>query len=183
MNDFIMIHDCLTGHASIRDSGFIKTKDSTSKSGHSLIAQIEMTHSGIVTGNRGFYLPTKMRIGASTITKDYNKPVLPGHDLDQEPLGRVIDAKYIDTSSGLKIKDQQLANFIEFNDGKKKRLTDNEDAAELARYVIGNYHNKDSYRGLGHILGTLKISDPQAIEKILDERYLTVSTGMRSPQA
>ena len=183
LNDYAIIHDCLTGVATIKNNGYIRTKDSQSKSGHSLIAQIEMTHSGIVTGNYGFYLPDRMRAGAATFTKDYCKPVIVGHDLETEPLGRVIDAKYVDTSKDWKTNDKMLSTYLEFNDAKKKKVTVNEDEAEFARYVIENYWGKDNYRGLGHIYGTLKISDAKAIEKILDERYLTVSTGMRSGSA
>jgi hypothetical protein len=39
------------------------------------------------------------------------------------------------------------------------------------------------WEGLGHLVVDAVISDPDAIEKILDRRYLTVSTGMSSHQA
>jgi hypothetical protein len=159
---------------------FITTKDSTSKSGHSLVTQIEMTHAGIVTRNLGFYLPDNMRKGAHTFTKNYMKPVLVGHDDETDPVGRVTGARYQDTYEQLVLNDKYLESAMKFLDkknGNKNNLTD------FVQYVINEYSGKDSYRGLGHILGTLKITDEETIAKILDERYLTVSTSMTSDAA
>lgn len=184
MKNYIRFTDTFTAEAQlakgISGKQYITTKDSTSKSGHSLVTQIEMTHSGIVTRNLGFYLPDNMRGGAHTFVKNYKKPVLIGHDEDGDPVGRVVDGKYIDTSSHLKFKDKYLASLFDFVDkkkGGKENLTD------FVQYVIQEYEGKDSYRGLGHILGTLKITDEETIAKILDERYLTVSTAMVSDAA
>lgn len=181
MNNYIKFKDAATVSVPKGVSGkkYIKTKDSTSKSGHSLIAQIEMTHAGIITRNMGFYLPDNMKRGAHTFLKDYKKPVLVGHDEDTDPVGRVIDANYRDTSHELKINDKYLASMMEWYDKKKggQGLTD------FVQYVVQEYHSSDKYRGLGHILGTLKISDEEAIAKVLDERYLTVSTSMTSDKA
>lgn len=181
MSNYIKFTDAATLSVPSGVSGkrYIKTKDSTSKSGHSLIAQIEMTHAGIITRNMGFYLPDNMKRGAHTFLKDYKKPVLVGHDEDTDPVGRVIEANYRDTSKDLKINDKYLASMMEWYDKKQggSNLTD------FVQYVVQEYHSSDKYRGLGHILGTLKISDPEAIEKVLDERYLTVSTSMTSDAA
>jgi hypothetical protein len=164
---------------------YFKTKDSASPSGHSLVAQIEMTHSGIVTKNYGFYLPWKMRDGAKSFTNDFAKPVIVGHDEDPfkpaEPVGRVIQADYFDTSGAFSQKDRHLESMLKFLDNQKgKKLSKD---LELVDYVIKQYSGRDSYRGLGHIRGTFKITDEQTIAKILDERYLTVSTSMASDSA
>lgn len=184
MDNMIKFIDSTGGHIYLPDGAgkkFLKTKDSKSKSGHSLVAQIEMTHSGIVTGNYGFYLPSNMQSGAHSFVKDYNKPVLVGHDSDSDPVGRVIAARYVDSMSGLAANDKYLAKYMNFKDAKSKNQAD--DLVDFAQYVMGEYAHKDSYRGLGHILGTFKISDEETIAKILDERYLTVSTAMVSDAA
>ena len=183
MSKFIRFTDAVTGYASIKKglSKDLKTiNDSTSPSGKALIAQIEMTHAGIVTRNMGFYLPENMRKGAHTFTKDYNKPVLVGHDADTDPVGRVIKADYVDTSFQYVQNDKYLSSLIKFQDKKQVKK---DDMVAFVQHVIGEYSSKDSYRGLGHINGTLRITDPEAIQKILDERYLTVSISMSSDSA
>ena len=182
MKNGIIFNDATAGLVSIADQGkkYITTKDSSSKSGHSLIANIEMTHSGIVTRNLGFYLPKNMKDGANSFMKDFNKPVILGHDDEADPVGRVIHAKYIDSSSELRMNDKYLASLYEFHDKKKRKK---EDFTDFVKYIVSEFWGKDGYRGLGHIRGTVKISDEEAIAKILDERYLTVSTSMSSNAA
>lgn len=186
MKNKVLFADKIVGHTHIEGGKdrYFKTKDSTSKSGHSLITQIDMTHSGIVTRNYGFYLPNRMRDGATSFTKDYYKPVIVGHDEDPfkpaEPVGRVIQADYVSTADKLLQKDSYFANLHKFLDAEKK--VKNKDI-ELVNYVISQYDGKDNYKGLGHIRGTFKITDEETIAKILDERYMTVSTSMASDSA
>jgi hypothetical protein len=170
-----------TVHISKRKGKYFKTQDSASPSGHSLLAQIDMTHSGIVTKNYGFYLPARMKAGATTFTRDYNKPVLIGHDEagDTKPVGRVVGAEYVDTSETYRHQDSRLKGLFEFQDGK----SDTETMLDFVQHVIREYDSRDSYRGLGHLRGTVKVTDPEAIEGILNDTYLTVSTSMVSDSA
>jgi len=176
--------DAAAGTVSV-DGGknkFFKTKDSTSPSGHSLVAQIDMTHAGIVTRNYGFYMPAKMRKGATTFTKDFYKPVLVGHDeiSDSTPVGRVIESNYVDTTGEYVMSDSYLKRIYNWMDERE----DKKDATiDFVNYIITNYDSKDNYRGLGHIRGTLSITDEEAIQAVLDKRYLTVSTSMISDSA
>lgn len=183
MAKHLKITDAIQGTVSLAKSkrNYFKTKDSSSPSGHSLLAQIEMTHSGIVTRNYGFYLPARMKGGASSFTKDYAKPVIIGHDevTDTKPVGRVINAEYIDTSEIYKNQDKYLASLFQFQDASR----DKDSVLDFVNHVIREYDAKDTYKGLGHLRGTLKITDAEAIEAILDERYLTVSTSMISDSA
>lgn len=183
MSKFIRFTDAVTGQASLTkeaQKSLTSINDSSSPTGKSLIAQIEMTHAGVVTRNMGLYLPENMKKGAPSFTKHYNKPVLVGHDSDSDPVGRVIKADYIDTSFTYIQKDKYLSSMMRFNDKKEVRKND---ITSFAQHIISEYNGKDSYRGLGHILGTLKITDPEAIQKVLDERYLTVSISMSSDSA
>ena len=185
MKNMIKFTDAITGYASIKKG--LNTRDlrlvndSTSGAGKGLVAQIEMTHSGVVTRNMGFYMPDNMKKGAHTFTKHYKKPVLIGHDSDTDPVGRVIKADYVDTSAPIIMNDKYLKSLMNFDD--KKQSANKETMVEFAQHVIGEYSHKDSYRGLGHILGTLQITDEETIQKILDERYLTVSISMSSDAA
>jgi len=179
----IKIIDALGGHVSVSKgkNKYFKTKDSASPSGHSLLAQIDMTHAGIVTRNYGFYLPARMKAGAHSFTKDYNKPVLIGHDEDSDskPVGRVISAEYIDNSNVYKSQDSYLRQLLSFQDSGKK----NSELIDFVQHVIKNYDAKDTYKGLGHLRGTLKITDAEVIEGVLNDTYLTVSTSMISDSA
>jgi len=183
MAKHLKITDAIQGAVSLAKSKrhYFKTKDSASPSGHSLMAQIEMTHSGIVTKNYGFYLPARMKTGAASFTKDYAKPIIIGHDelVDSKPIGRVITAEYVDTSDVYKTQDSYLKSLFEFHDANKKKDT----MLDFVNHVIKEYDSRDAYKGLGNLRGTLKITDPEAIEAILDERYLTVSTSMVSDSA
>jgi hypothetical protein len=185
MKHLAKFRDALQGTVSISDNKkkYFKTKDSTSSSGHSIVAKIAMTHSGIVTKNYGFYMPGRMRDGATSFTDGFYKPVIVGHDenpLDQaEPVGRVIDASYIDTANEFIQKDSYLKSLFSFQDKKSK----GDKILDFVHHIIDNYEGGDGYQGLGYIEGLLKITDEEAIQKILDERYLTVSTSMMSDSA
>lgn len=178
------ITDAIRGRISIaKNKGkYFKTKDSTSPSGHSLVAQIDMTHSGIVTKNYGFYLPARMSAGAKSFTKDYNKPVLIGHDEneDTKPVGRVVSAEYVDTAESYRAQDSYLQKLFQFQDKTGRQRNE---MLDFVQHVIKEYDSKDSYRGLGHLRGTVKITDAETIEGILDDTYLTVSTSMVSDSA
>jgi hypothetical protein len=108
------------------------------------VAKIAMTHSGIVTKNYGFYMPGRMKDGAASFTKGFSKPVIVGHDenpMEQaEPVGRVIDANYIDTANSFVQRDSYLKSLYEFQDKKKSNKT-----LDFVHHVIDNYEGKDGY--------------------------------------
>ena len=74
MKNEVKFRDAMAGqiHISGGKGKYFKTKDSTSPSGHTLVAQIDMTHAGIVTRNYGFYLPARMKAGASSFTENFS---------------------------------------------------------------------------------------------------------------
>ena len=63
----------------------------------SLRITLAATHAGIITRNNGFYLPDKMREGINGWVKPYPKPIQVHHQDEQDPIGRVVAARYIDT--------------------------------------------------------------------------------------
>jgi len=114
--------------------------DATNEGLNHLIVKVVATHSGKIINGR-VYPPDKVSSAVDSWTDPYKRPVLRNHNDDDDPIGRVIDAEYVDMSDDI------------------------EDVSEVP-YTKG---------GLGHILLTLDISDPDAIQKILDGRYFTVS--------
>lgn len=113
-----------------------------------LLSEIAVTHGGIVNGNFGFYRPEKLQASTKWWTEPYLKPILKNHDMHTEPLGR--------------------------NLGSVWRAT----VPTTSPNFQNSIRNQDfSYRGLGHMQNLANISDPEAVQKVLDGRYLTVSVS------
>lgn len=153
-----------------------------------LRVRIAATHSGKITRNNGFYLPSKMKDGAKTFTQLYPKPIQVHHDDHSDPIGRVIKASYIDISNGIRneiadsitaAQDKKLLDFIKGKLGKK----------ETFDYIVetfikdGSLVKDKDYEGLGYVEIIAEITDRDAIQKVLDKRYLTGSVGASTDQA
>ncbi len=162
-----------------------------------IVVKIAATHAGIITRNNGFYLPDRMRKGAASFVAQYGKPIQTHHNQEADPVGRVIRADYVDITEQVrdsyskKISDQykstakeeiMVNNFNRFIDGKMPYI-------EAVNYVCDSFAQRDSvlenpdYQGLGYIQLTAKISEPDAIQKVLDGRYLTGSVGVTTNRA
>ncbi len=158
-----------------RKEALFQVKDGYGPAANSLLVRITASHAGRLTGNHALYLPAMMKVGITSFTNPYQKPVLLNHDEDSDPLGRIKSAEYIDTSKDIMVKDKQIRDFfhpeVAFDDMLK--LVDK----------IGNRLLDPMYAGLGFAQVIAKITDPDAIPKILDGRYLTVSTSMVTDKA
>lgn len=150
--------------------------DEASPTGQSLVVQIAATHSALRTGNKGFYLPERMRDGASSFLVPYKKPVLTHHDDFNDPIGRVQSARYVDLSHLYPVNDIWI-NKLAAGSLKDK------DLQKAVQYILKQWQNSEEYQGLGYIELLAEITDPDAIQKILDNRYLTVSTAHSSDAA
>lgn len=145
-----------------------------------LMVKIAATHSGLITRNNGFYMPDKMRDGATTFVQNYGKPVLLHHNsYDGDPVGRVKHASYVDTSTGIIKQDNKdyLKDFIDphVSFDTKVDLVD--------RLIRDGLLDDPSYDGVGYIELIAAITDKEAIQKIADNRYLTVSIGAETDAA
>lgn len=127
--------------------------------------RIEATHSGIINGNQWFYTPKGMKDGAQTFVKPFPKPVLIQHNRGEDPIGRVEKAEYIDYNIDTDIADSNKPTDIYQN---------------ILDFVDSKEFKSNKYKGLGHVELIVTIVDEEAIEKILDKRYLTVSIGGES---
>lgn len=106
-----------------------------------LIVRVAGTHGGFINDNGFFYKPSGMKTGYHTWINPYPKPVLINHDTMMSPLGRVIDARFM------------------------------EDSPEDYHAIFNRVENVPAC----HVDLTLDITDKDAIKKILDGSYLTVS--------
>jgi hypothetical protein len=150
-------------------------------SSQSLRVKVVATHAGRVTRNNGFYLPNEMKKGTATWTKDYNKPFLVHHDAHKDAVGRIVGANYIDTS-GAAIKDYARAAMAlkQLSDSNTPYLKSVDLASKLADQDM---LSDPEFEGLGYILLEADITDEDAIKKVLNGIYLTVSTGARTDRA
>lgn len=143
-----------------------------------LIVVFKSTHAARNTRNDTFYPPAHVRDAVPTWTKDYAKPVIKDHGggmlnaqtVSDMTIGRVIGARYVDLSAGMEAAQK---------DSYKSLFNDSLDAESLA--AISNIVNlQDSgadWEGLGYDELILEITDQDAIEKFLTNRYVTGSSG------
>ncbi len=156
-------------------------RDEKSETGSSLMVRLEATHAGLINGNARFYRPDRMQASAPNWVKvGYpTKPVLAHHDEDSDPLGRVLRATYIDQSYQYVQEYPIVKDTIFYNTDAKKRYT----LFDSIDWIVDNLQPLDEYRGLGYTELGVKITQPEAIRKVFDEEYLTVSVGFDTDQA
>ena len=141
-----------------------------------LVASVAATHAGLPTGNMAFYTPDRMKQGLPSFTSDFAKPVLLHHNDMKDPVGRVYRATYKDLSH---LYVEPMKKFSEryggtvFTDAK----VDLEKAFDQVDWIVENMVPMKDYVGLGYGELDLHITDSEAAEKIMDQRYLTVSVG------
>src|SRR5690606_12842071 len=127
--------------------------------------------------------------GARTWIEHYPKPIQLHHNDEIDPVGRVIDARYVETIGTLqeRFKNHRLKdNFYRTADNKFwNDFTKDGPFIEKLRMIklLDNILDDPHYQGTGYIELTADITDPEAIRKILDGRFLTGSVGATSDKA
>lgn len=114
---------------------FNESTTATKKRSKGLVIEIAAIHVG-TTRNANYYSEAELHEAAPTWTTPFPKPIIINHDLDSDPLGRVIGATV--------------------------------ESPELAAPFIKTQ---------------AAITDPVAIERVIDKRYLTVSIGATAESA
>ena len=158
----------------------LKIFDSEYKSNHGpqeLYIKVKSTHAGMINGNRAFYVPFKMQDSTPSWIYPYPKPFNPKHYDDQDakdPVGRIIDAKYIDTSDNYKLQAKDNVARINglFQDSGKVKLF-----AAIDTMMKAGILQDDTWEGLGYIELLIKVIDPDTIQKCLDGRLMTGSVA------
>ena len=136
----------------------------------SLTVDVVATHSGIINGNNWLYTPGGMKDGTSTFTNPIPKPVLVAHNNYGDAIGRVVSSKY--SSYGL----SKVSKIPEGTSDAKKLIE------KIRAFTESSVFADKEYKGLGEIILTLEITDKEAIQKILDRRYMAVSISGNSDQ-
>jgi hypothetical protein len=157
-------------------------KDSKSESGYSLLTWVDATHAGLVNGNMRFYRPDKMQDGCHTWTSKtrYNKPVLLRHDEDCDPVGRVVEAKYVDDSYKYVSQHAAVKSLLFYDSSSNKRF----DLFKSVNWVYDTLQKRNrDFSGLGHCELGLNITNPDAIGKVQRGEYATVSVGFQTDSA
>jgi uncharacterized protein (UPF0335 family) len=139
-----------------------------------IAAIVKMTFAGAVTGNAAIYLPDEMYNGTRSWTIPYERPIQVHHKDLVDPIGRVKDARYVDTSVDAISKFPKLAQAM--------AVFHNPRSTTLARLkTVAIFQEADAaienFEGVGRIDGLWDVSDADAVQKIIDKRYLTVSTA------
>lgn len=150
----------------------LKQQDNAGFGGASLRARVRMTFAGLPTKNAAVYLPDEMFKGAQSFISPYAKPILLHHDERKDPIGRVIDVRYVDTTNQAVQVDSRAAEVMSVFRDKKSSKKSKLAVVNLFQELQSN----TDYRGVGYIEGLWEVTDPDAIQKILDGRYHTVST-------
>jgi len=156
-------------------------KDDSEVTGKSLLVKVEATHSGIVNGNQRFYRPDRMQDSVYRWTEPGKalKPVLVEHEKDASAIGRIHTARYVDFSHKYREELPEIGNMLFYADAVSKRL----DLYRSINMVLDKLQPREDYRGLGYIELGMKVTNPDAIRKVLSGEYLTVSVGFQTDQA
>ncbi len=162
-----------------------------------IVIKLAATHAGLITRNNGFYLPDKMRSAVGTWTDHYPKPIQIHHNDSpgdsHDPIGRVIAARYVDTSN--LVLDNFKNSVLRDSSGRHTGTADKKfwdsfisdktsfisklNQIRLMDSILQDPH----YQGVGYIELTANITDSEAIQKVLDGRYITGSVGAVSDKA
>jgi len=157
-----------------------KVMDSESKS-ESLLIYVAATHAGIVNGNSRFYRPDRMQESTTSwLPKNrFPKPVLIGHNEDGQVLGRVMSARYVDESHKYVVDFPTVRDSVFYKSAADKRVG----LYESIDWIVDNLQEQDEYAGLGYIELGSKITNPEGIQRVLRDEYLTVSVGFKTDSA
>jgi predicted transcriptional regulator len=147
-----------------------------------LIVTVAATHAGLMTRNKAFYRPDVMKAHLDTFTKPFAKPVQVHHSDHVDPVGRVRSTRYVDISNRYM---NPLRDFKNHFGGKTflDAAAGTEKSFDQVNWILKNMQGMKDYQGLGYGELDLHISDAKTAEKILDERYLTVSVGFSTTEA
>lgn len=145
-----------------------------------LYVKMKGSHAGLINGNMAFYIPAEMQDSLTSWTFPYSKPVLGRHfnpedELPNDPIGRVVDARYVDTSANYNLAAKGGLSVI--NPLLKEGASKTQIKSAIAKMLSSGLLNDSSWSGLGYLELISKIVDRLGIKKFLDSRYLTVSVA------
>jgi hypothetical protein len=126
--------------------------------------------------NNRIYTPRGQRAGLTTWTKPYGKPILLHHDRMKDPVGRIVSVDYVENDQEAMRFFRSIQDFANF-----KAAVESDDPKAIFKSLMdNNLVGNPEWPGLGHLRARARITDRDAIQKFLDERYLTFSAGSHS---
>lgn len=140
-----------------------------------ILVTFGLSNSGKRINNR-IYTPKGQRDGLNTWTEPFLKPILMYHKPEQDALGRILSVEYNDTYD---LAMPFFRNVRDFNELLSAYDSDEPRRIYKIMQKNGLFLNK-KWPGLGQLKATARITDRSAIEKFLDQRYLTFSAGSES---
>lgn len=148
-----------------------KEKDSVAPK--ALLVSFELSAAGKRINNR-IYSPKGQRENAATWTNPYKKPILVHHDEEKgDPIGRFQSVRY-ESLEAQAIK--HLGSVTAYHEIVRALDSGNTKAINQVMKKHKLYTDKN-WPGVGRLWAEVKITDADAIQKFLDERYLTFSAG------
>ena len=126
--------------------------------------------------NNRIYTPRGQRAGLATWTKPYGKPILLHHDRMKDPVGRILSVDYVENDQEAMRFFRSVQDFVNF----KSAVESDDPAAIFKSLMDNNLLGNPEWPGLGHLRARARITDRDAIQKFLDQRYLTFSAGSHS---
>lgn len=137
-----------------------------------LKVNLNISHSAKVINAR-IYTPKAHLTSIESWTSPFAKPVLLNHDMHAEPLGRIQQVTW------RSIEDKAIGFFKSLKDFQNfvKAVDTNDPKTIYKAFKVNGLLTNRKFPGLGVLTGDARITDPVAIEKFIDGRYLTVSAG------
>lgn len=131
-----------------------------------------LSHSGRRINNR-IYTVKGQQDGVHSIMSPYAKPILQHHNQDTDPIGRFTGGRWESLAS------EAMSFFPSLSEYMDLQLAFDRDDPEMIFSLMNknNLLTNRSWSGMGRMNVSAKISDPVAIEKFLDGRYITFSAG------
>jgi hypothetical protein len=156
--------------------------DTNTKKG--LWVSMEATHAAIGNRNNRFYLPSKMKDGATTFLgrKGKTAPILKHHGGgmfggDQDPVGKVRGVEYVSTIPENLMDSEEVNLLTDSTIPLKKQIR------AASKFLQNDFVYEEDWEGLGYIRLDAEILDPKAIEMVKDNRFDSVSVSFGTNHA
>jgi len=150
-----------------------------------LVTLTKVTHGMRPTQNNLIYMPSDLKDAIPTLTNPYNIPIKPMHkevavvdgkkieNREVGAVGRAIGGTWVDNP-----KAAYNVSSTMIKDGLMLKAPDVAMAPYMKKFAKSGMMTDEDFEGLGWVLVKGLVTDPEAVEKTLDGRYLTVSVEM-----
>lgn len=150
----------------------LMTEDAATKKQKGLALTLRLSSSFRRINNR-IYTSYGQELGLPTWTEPYPKPLIKNHDMQSEPLGRFNSLSLVSLDKQASTFFKNVSDFTKF-----KGMLDSKDPKKIYKALHSNrLLTNPQWSGTHALVGKVNVVDADAIEKFLDGRYLTFSSG------